>query len=97
MQNYNTIIGVIQMRQNQCSLSVIQNRFHIGSGTVQLILKRFKASGFSLDDLKSKEPSEVERIFYPPENLQRKDVPLPDFALYFDHIHEKGSKVNISY
>lgn len=97
MQNYNTIIGVIQMRQNQCSLSVIQNRFHIGSGTVQLILKRFKASGFSLDDLKSKEPSEVERIFYPPENLQRKDVPLPDFALYFDRIHEKGSKVNISY
>lgn len=97
MQNYNTIIGVIQMRQNQCSLSVIQDRFHIGSGTVQLILKRFKASGFSLDDLKSKEPSEVERIFYPPENLQRKDVPLPDFALYFDRIHEKGSKVNISY
>ena len=97
MQNYNTIIGVIQMRQNQCSLSIIQNRFHIGSGTVQLILKRFKASGFSLDDLKSKEPSEVERIFYPPENLQRKDVPLPDFALYFDRIHEKGSKVNISY
>lgn len=97
MQNYNTIIGVIQMRQNQCSFSVIQNRFHIGSGTVQLILKRFKASGFSLDDLKSKEPSEVERIFYPPENLQRKDVPLPDFALYFDRIHEKGSKVNISY
>ena len=97
MQNYNTIIGVIQMRQNQCSLSVIQNRFHIGSGTVQLILKRFKASGFSLDDLKSKEPSEVERIFYPPENLQRKDVPLPDFALYFDRIHEKGSNVNISY
>lgn len=85
------------MRQNQCSLSVIQNRFHIGSGTVQLILKRFKASGFSLDDLKSKEPSEVERIFYPPENLKRKDVPLPDFALYFDRIHEKGSKVNISY
>ena len=97
MQNYNTIIGVIQMRQNQCSLSVIQNRFHIGSSTVQLILKRFKASGFSLDDLKSKEPSEVERIFYPPENLKRKDVPLPDFALYFDRIHEKGSKVNISY
>ena len=97
MQNYNTIIGVIQMRQNQCSLSVIQNRLHIGSGTVQLILKRFKASGFSLDDLKSKEPSEVERIFYPPENLKRKDVPLPDFALYFDRIHEKGSKVNISY
>lgn len=27
MQNYNTIIGVIQMRQNECSFSVIQNRY----------------------------------------------------------------------
>lgn len=97
MQNYNTIIGVIQMRQNNCSHSVIQNRYHIGSGTVQLILKRFKASGFSLDDLKSMEPSQVETLFYPPENLQRKDIPTPDFASYFDRIHSKGSKVNISY
>lgn len=97
MQNYNTITGVIQMRQNQCSLKVIQDRYHIGSGTVQLILKRFEASGFTLDELKAKEPAEVENIFYPPENLQRKDVPLPDFAMYFDRIHARGSKVNIAY
>lgn len=43
------------------------------------------------------EPSEVEILFYPPENLQRKDIPLPDFQLYYDCIHAKESKVNVSY
>jgi len=85
------------MRLNECSLRVIQNRYHIGSGTVQLILKRFESSGFTLDDLKAMEPAEVEKIFYPPENLQRKDTELPDFALYYDRIHTKGSKLNVSY
>ena len=97
MQDYNTIIGVIQMRQNKCSISVIQDRYHIGSGTVQLILKRYNASGFALEQLKSMEPPEIEMLFYPPENLQRKDVQLPDFQHYFDRIHSKGSKVNVSY
>ena len=97
MQSYTTIIGVIQMRQNGCSYRVIQNRYHLGAGTVKLILRRYEASGFTLDELKAKEPLEVENIFYPPENLQRKDVPSPDFAKYFDRIHSKGSKVNISY
>ena len=97
MQNYNTIIGVIQMRQNECSLSVIQNRYSIGSGTVQLILKRFNASGFTLEQLKKMEPVDVEVLFYPPENLQRKEIPLPDFQQYYDRIHTKGSKVNVAY
>ena len=51
MQNYNTIIGLIQMRQNECSIRVIRERYHIGNGTVQLILNRFNASGFSLEQL----------------------------------------------
>ena len=97
MQDYNTIVGVIQMRQNNCSLSVIQDRYHIGSGTVQLILKRFDAYGFTLDEIKAKEPYEVEELFYPPENLRHKDVPMPDFGYYYDRIHAKGSKMNVSY
>ena len=97
MQTYNTIIGVIQMRQNECSIRVIRERYHIGNGTVQLILNRFNASGFSLEQLKTLEPSEVEMLFYPPENFQRKDIPLPDFQLYYDRIHTKYSKVNLSY
>ena len=34
MQDYNTIIGVIQLRQNNCSFSVIEARYHIGSNDV---------------------------------------------------------------
>lgn len=41
MQNYTTIIGVIEMRLKNCTYDECQNRYHIGSGTVTLILKRF--------------------------------------------------------
>lgn len=97
MQSFTTIIGVIQMRQNDCSFGVIQKRYSIGSSTVQLILKRFSASGFKIEELKTMEPAAVEALFYPPENLQRKDVPMPDFQKYYDRIHAQGSKVNVSY
>ena len=97
MQDYNTIIGVIQMRQNNCSFSVIEARYHIGSGTAQRILKRYEASGMTLDELRAMGPSAVEELIYPPQNLQRKDVPVPDFQYYYDRIHGKGSKVNIAY
>ena len=97
MQDYNTIVGVIQLRQNECSFSVIEDRYHIGSGTVQRILNRFAGSGMSLEELRSMDPHEVEMLIYPPESIQRKDIPLPDFQLYYDRIHAKGSKVNISF
>ena len=92
MQNYNTIIGVIQMRQNECSHSMIQNRYHIGSGTAQLILNRFNASGFSLEQLKQMEPSDVEMLFYPPENLKRKEY-LSQISNYTMTVFmQKGAK-----
>ena len=97
MQDYNTIIGVIQMRQNDCSFSVIQARYRIGSGTAQRILERFEASGKTLDELRIMNPHTVEELIYPPDNLQRKKVPQPDFQYYYDRIHAKGSKANIAY
>lgn len=97
MQDFNTIIGVIQMRQNECSFSVIQKRYHIGSGTTQRILNRFEASGLTLEELRSADPHAVEELFYPPEQARRKDIPLPDFQYYYDRIHAKGSKINIAY
>lgn len=97
MQDYNTIIGVIKMHLNHCSFSVIEGRYHIGSGTVQRILERYKNSGYSIDDLGSMEPSKVEELIYPPATIRRKDTPMPDFQYYYDRIHTKGSKVNISY
>ena len=85
------------MRQNECSFSVIEARYRIGSGTVQRILKRFAASGMTLNELKAMDPSAVEDLIYSPESQQRKDIPLPDFQHYHDCIHSKGSKVNISF
>ncbi len=97
MQDYSTIIGVLQMRHNECSFSVIQKRYHIGSSTLQLILKRFSETNKTLEELKQLPPAEVEALIYPPEIRQRNDLPMPDFRTYYDRIHAKGSKVNISY
>lgn len=80
------------MRQNDCSVKAIRDRYHIGSGTAQL-----NATGFSLEQLKALEPFEVDMIFYPPENFQRKDILLLDFQQHYDSIHAKHSKVNVAY
>ena len=97
MQDYNTIIGVITMRHNGCSYSVIEKRYRIGSNTAQLILRRYKDSGFTMEQLREMEPRDVEQLIYPPSNLRRKEVPMPDFQYYYDRIHARGSKVNIAY
>ena len=34
MQDYNTIIGTIQMRLNKCPTRSVMDRYKIGSGTV---------------------------------------------------------------
>lgn len=97
MQSYNTIIGVINLRQNKCTFSVIQQRYHIGSNATQLILKRFESSGLTLEEPRRMAPHEVEKLFYPPLNLKRKDIPEPDFQYWYDRIHAKDSKVNLAY
>lgn len=52
---------------------------------------------FSLEQLKTMEPAQVAMKFYPSENFQRKTIPLTDFQTYYDHIHAKGSKVNVAF
>lgn len=85
------------MRLNDCSFSVIERSYHIGSGTVQRICDRYDSYVQSLDELKEMEPTKVEELFYSPGNIQRKKTPMPDFQYYYDRIHEKGSKVNITF
>ena len=97
MQDYNTIIGSIQMRLNNCPTRSVMDWYKIGSGTLNLILSRYKASEIPIEELRMMPPKDVEELFYPPKNLQRKDVPLPDFQYYYDRIHTSRSKVNISY
>lgn len=97
MQDYNTILGVIQMRLVGCSYEAVQRRHNVGSGTVTLIMNRFRDCGLSFEQLKTMEPVRVQEMIYPPANLQRKEIPEPDFQQYYDRIHAKDSKVNASF
>ena len=97
MQDYNTIIGAIQMRLNKCPTRSVMDRFRIGSSTLNLIMSRYKAFDLTIDELEAMSPKEVEKLFYPQKNLQRKEVPLPDFQYYYDRIHAPNSRINISF
>ena len=97
MQDYNTIIGAIQMRLNKCPTRSVMDRFRIGSSTLNLIMSRYKALELTIDELEAMSPKEVENLFYPQKNLQRKEVPLPDFQYYYDRIHAPNNRVNISF
>ena len=97
MQDYNTIIGSIQMRLKGCQTRSVMDRYKIGSGTLNLIMSRYHANGIPIEELRMMAPKEVENLFYPQKNLQRKDVPLPDFQYYYDRIHAPGSRMNISF
>ena len=80
MQNCTTILGVIDMRQRGISFDDCRNRFGIGNSTITLIMNRFKDSGKDLEALKQMSAEEVERLFYPPENIIRKDISvMPDY------------------
>lgn len=63
MQNFSTIIGVIELRQNGCGFRAIQRRYSIGAGTVDLILKRFQEIGLSLSEAAASRPQCRASIF----------------------------------
>lgn len=95
MQNYSTIIGIIRLREKNVSYRECQNRFKIGNSTITLIMKRYEELGIPLRDLEQMKPADVEKSFYPPEKLQRKDTPMPDFQKIHERLMEKGSKANV--
>ena len=49
MQDYNTIIGAIQMRLNKCPTRSVMDRFRIGSSTLNLIMSRYKTLELTID------------------------------------------------
>ena len=77
MHDYNTIIGVIEFRHNKVSFPIIRQRYGIGNSGIQLILDRFNQSGLSWDDLLKMEPTQVEELIYPPQNIRKEDIPMP--------------------
>ena len=95
MQNYSTIIGVIEMRKKQCTTRDCQYRFKIGSGTVAHILQRYKELDLTLDELRAISPNKVEEAFYPPDRTRKEETPLPDYEKAYERKNEKGSKANL--
>ena len=95
MQNYNTIIGVISMREKGFSTRDCRARFGLGSSTVTLIMKRYSELGLSLTDLKTMDTDKVEKIFFPHESSRRSEIPLPDYDAIYQRKNAKGSKANL--
>ena len=56
MQDYNTIIGSIQMRLNGCQTRSVMDRYKIGSGTLNLIMSRYHANGIPIEELRMMAP-----------------------------------------
>ena len=52
MHDYNTILGVIELRLSKVSYDTVQKRYRIGRSGIILIMKRYNESGLSLDDLR---------------------------------------------
>lgn len=97
MQSYTVIIGVLQMRSNNFTYRDIRARYGLGQGTVKLILDRWNELGLPLGDILQMEPQKVEDSFYPPDNLRRRDIYLPDYQKVYETLMAKGSKANLFY
>ena len=79
MQTKNTIVAVIELRQNGVGYRTIRRRYDLGNSAVTLIMQRFQQCGLTLEELKAMPSAKVEELFYPPENLRKAEKPLPDF------------------
>ncbi len=97
MHDYNTILGVIELRLNNVSYDKVQNRYRIGRSGIALIMNRFKESGLSLDDLRQMPTSKVVDLIYPKENLRHKDIPMPDFEKIHEQMIKMGKNADLSF
>ncbi len=89
MQNYSTIIGVIELRQDGINYDTIRRRYKIGNSVITLIMERFNDLEITLDELRIMNPRDVEAKFYPEEKRRDTSKPLPDFFV----IHEMMLKM----
>ena len=97
MHNYNTILGVIELRLNKVSYDKVQSRYRIGRSGITLIMNRFKESGLSLDDLRQMPASKVVDLIYPKENLRHKNIPMPDFEKIHEQMVKMGKNADLSF
>lgn len=96
MQKCTTILGIIELRLKGEGYRIISKRYGIGSSTITLIMKRFKDSGLSIEDLVKMEPHKVEELFFPPDNKRRREIPMPDFSRIHKRMLEMGRRADLS-
>ena len=72
MQDYSTIIGIIDMRLHDISYDDCCARYKVGHSTIALIMSKYNLLGRSLEELRELAPPDVEKMFYPPKNIHRK-------------------------
>ncbi len=93
MQDYSTIVGIIDMRLRGISYGDCCARYN---STITRIMSRSGILNSGLEDLKAMNPEDVETIFYPPENVRRKDESImPDYGAIYERITRSGSKANL--
>lgn len=97
MHDYNTILGVIELRLSKVSYDSVQKRYRIGRSGIALIMNRYKDSGLLLDDLRQMPASKVVDLIYPKENLRHKDIPLPDFEKIHEQMIQMGKHADLSF
>ena len=97
MHDYNTILGVIELRLSKVSYDTVQKRYRIGRSGIALIMNRYNDSGLSLDDLRQMPASKVVDLIYPKENLRHKDIPLPDFEKIHEQMIQMGKHADLSF
>ena len=97
MHDYTTILGVIDLRQRKFGYDTVRQRYRIGNSGITLIMNRFKESELSLDDLKTMEPQKVIDIFYPPDNMRHKDIPMPDFDAIHSRMMAMGKRADLGF
>ena len=97
MHDYNTILGVIELRLSKVSYDAVQKRYRIGRSGIALIMNRYNDSGLSLDDLRQMPPAKVVDLIYPKENLRHKDIPLPDFEKIHEQMIQMGKHADLSF
>ena len=98
MQDYNTIIGSIQMRLNGCQTRSVMDQLQDGSGTLNLIMSRYHANGIPIEELRMMAPKEVENLFLSAEKIYRgKMSHFQISSITMTESMHQGSRMNISF
>lgn len=96
MQSCDTVRGVIALRESGMSFRACCEHHGVGSSTIQLIMKRYRESGLTLDELMALSEEDTLEIIYPSKLRRNTDLVMPDFESMCRRMEEKGSRLNMA-